>query len=80
VSLGRATAASVDGSPGLVGGKGVGASANGGGANGGGGGNVPTRNSLVDLKIPARISQVQVVMNIERKFFFPLLLLLWGIY
>jgi hypothetical protein len=60
VSLGRVTAASVDGSPGLVGGKGVGASANGGGANGGGGANVPRRNSLVDLKIPARISQAQV--------------------
>ena len=57
MSLGRATAAGVDGSPGLGGGKGVGGSANGGGANGGGSGSVPRRNSLGDLKIPARISQ-----------------------
>jgi hypothetical protein len=75
VSLGRATAAGVDGSPGLGGGKGSG---NGGDANGGGSGNVPRRNSLGDLKIPARISQAQVglrrdlgmvrefAMNIER--------------
>ena len=64
VSLGRATAVGVDGSPGLGEGKGVGGSESGGGggANGIGGesGNVPRQNSLGDLKIPARISQAQV--------------------
>ena len=61
VSLGRAAAAGVDGSPGLVG---VGAGASGGGvganANGSGSGSVPRWNSLGDLKIPARISLAQV--------------------
>jgi serine/arginine repetitive matrix protein 2 len=72
VSLGRATA---------VGGWGGGGGANGIGS---GSGSVPRRNSLGDLKIPARISQAQVgpqrdlgmvrefAMNIERQFFFSL--------
>ena len=80
VSLERATAVGVDGGPGLGGGEGVGANGSGGGANGtiGRSGSVPRRNSLRDLKIPARISQAQVglrrdlgivsqfAMNIER--------------
>ena len=57
VSLGRSTIVNVDEAAALAGG---GGSGGGGVAGGGGGGGVPRRNSLGDLKIPARISQAQV--------------------
>ena len=57
-SLGRATASGVIGADGSPGGKGAAAGVSGGGGASGGG--VPRRNSLGDLKIPARISQAQV--------------------
>ena len=82
MSLGRATAVHLDGSPGLRGVKGMGGSGSGGGGGangiGSGSGSVPRRNSLGDLKIPVRISQAQVgirrdlgmvrefAMNVER--------------
>jgi hypothetical protein len=69
VSLGRSTtfnvAAGGDEATGLL-------LAGGSGTGGGGGGGLPRRNSLGDLKIPARISQAQVGLrrdlDMVRKF------------
>ena len=71
VSLGRSTAVSGGGDEST------------GSGGGGAGGGIPRRNSLGDLKIPAKISQAQVGLrrdlgmvrefasNVEREFFFP---------
>ena len=64
-SLGRATAGSGIGiglGMGVVSASGVNGNGNGNGG-GGGGSPVPRRNSLGDLKIPARISQAQVSLR-----------------